>query len=369
MSENTLSNDENYWSKFQEEILEDLRHNPKYKPFFDAYNPRSIEFWQKSYARIKTIWTRYASTYSDLLLEQSCKYVDMASMKLWDIQKKKLFNLQCLWRAEEIQLPVEICYDFEYWHEHIETCHFLPPITEDEVDLYIRFLQYDSDSSDEYQHLGQNYNDYKEQVVGNVEEEDSNYPYPIWYSFYDEHMQTRDLLYLPDIRGKKEEKYMDLARAERAVARTATVQKAESSEARPNLHTWNRASELQNFVKKYEDPQNFRAYQAYWEVEDAGQEFSGDIQDILDKIMEENAVFPVAPHDDWREAIKIGYRNHKLNSLIRAIPDAYANYLFRLESGIQHESRNKNDYDLRNLFANLILQGRAAAGEPENFNF
>ncbi|WP_046247466.1 hypothetical protein [Hymenobacter terrenus] len=69
---------------------------------------------------------------------------EAAAQDLWEIQQKKLFDLQCRWRAEHLSLPgVRHTQDFRQWEQYLEYCPWLPPITADEVALYEAYLRSD----------------------------------------------------------------------------------------------------------------------------------------------------------------------------------------------------------------------------------
>ncbi|HEX2983457.1 MAG TPA: hypothetical protein VHO28_07930, partial [Ignavibacteriales bacterium] len=103
------------------EIIFDLKTNSIYKDFFGKYNKTSVESFINNYAFQKANLLKYGESYllneEKLFLTQKNK----AELRLWEIQQKKLFNLQCQWRAGMISLPeIETSYDFKYWEKNIE---------------------------------------------------------------------------------------------------------------------------------------------------------------------------------------------------------------------------------------------------------
>src|SRR5665213_924310 len=87
------------------ETYEDLKNNSKYKEYFEQYRPDSIEEFIKSYSQQKgNCWLRHGEMYLKLENDAHNWFRVEADKCLWEIQQKKLFNLQCLWRAEKIQL-------------------------------------------------------------------------------------------------------------------------------------------------------------------------------------------------------------------------------------------------------------------------
>jgi hypothetical protein len=48
-----------------------------------------------------------------MMEDDSIKWIGLASKYLEIIQQKKLFDIQCLWRAEKLELKeISICYQF-----------------------------------------------------------------------------------------------------------------------------------------------------------------------------------------------------------------------------------------------------------------
>ena len=81
----------------------------------------------------KVEWCLDYKSSEDLVAAQTC---------LGNIQQKKLFDKQCQWRAETFTHPaIETTSDFNYWEKNILNCPFIDPITEEDVALYIEFLQ------------------------------------------------------------------------------------------------------------------------------------------------------------------------------------------------------------------------------------
>ena len=126
------------------EIKHDLETNPRYKELFDQYSPYSVQSFIDHYVWKKesclTLGDFFLRDESDNLLRFETEGAEL----MWQIQHKKLFDLECLWRAEQIKIAeVEQTWDFRYWEDHLERCPFLPPITEDEIDTYVDYLMSD----------------------------------------------------------------------------------------------------------------------------------------------------------------------------------------------------------------------------------
>ena len=142
--------------------------------------------------------------------EEQLKFYNAEEEALWEIQQKKLFNYQCLWRAERVVTEhVETEMDFNYWSRNIKNCAFIKPISDEEFNMYKDYYETkEVDDFDEtFKYIDwQDYHTYKEEAKGDEE----TISYPEWYEYYDMREGTNALMLLPDIRGEKEGFYLDL---------------------------------------------------------------------------------------------------------------------------------------------------------------
>ena len=183
------------------QIENDLRTNPKYKSFFDNYHADSIESFIKHYGYKKAFWLEHGENFADLEERSLLHYSEKAFERLWDIQQKKLFNLQCQWRAGAITLPgIECTYDFYYWEHKIRECPFLTPVSNEEYELYRDYILTPDFESSPLKIDWQNYDEIKEEYQNN----DGISVTPEWYMFYDSRMGNI-MGQLPDVKGEKEE--------------------------------------------------------------------------------------------------------------------------------------------------------------------
>lgn len=122
----------------------------------------------------------------------------IAEEGLWAIQQKKLFNLQCQWRAELIKLKgVEHSSQFHLLSANIQHCP-LHKSGEQGGDGIIcqlstfrssRKLVSSYDNSQDYETFKA---EYQADYIPSIDDmEDSHMP--AWYRFYDEHMSTSTL--------------------------------------------------------------------------------------------------------------------------------------------------------------------------------
>ena len=128
-----------------ESIENDLKSNPRYQSFFNAYDENSVQTFIKHYAATKFYTLQNKNFYRESFEAFHTECMGWAEDMIKMILQKKLFNMQCLWRAEKLVLSpfVEISRDFEYWSRNILTCPFIEPISKEELDTCIKFLEED----------------------------------------------------------------------------------------------------------------------------------------------------------------------------------------------------------------------------------
>ena len=125
-----------------EEIKADLLTNPRYAALFASYHPEAVARFAANYARQKFNWQWQGPQAEYDQAEALTRFSEAAYSRLWDIQRKKLLDLQCRWRAGEIALPgIDCTFDFGALDAAIENCLLLPPITPDELAMYCDFVR------------------------------------------------------------------------------------------------------------------------------------------------------------------------------------------------------------------------------------
>ena len=352
----------------------------------------SVQFyaWQKARWLVDQDHTEWSLDYSSsqaLLNAQKC---------LGNIQQKKLFDKQCQWRAETFHHPsIEMTSDFLYWEYNILNCPFINPITQEDVALYIEFLeQY---LGEDLTFLGhwQDYNSYNSSIatvaklVGKqteVEEnndddddgdneEDEGSLMPPWYQFVNERTGDGHYLLLKDKRQEKEWKYSRIGHAEQRRIYAEELKTSPPPDTRPPLYV-NEKKQMEDFINEVEEtPEEvLKAYKVYQQMYDNPEinnmeqvKFAWyDLNDCYEK-------FPMAAGiTDWKEALIATAQQWKNTKIIRNIPFFYDDYLFRNATGI----RNVTDEDALETYRKMIegfkesiLLGRELSGESRDFNF
>ncbi|MBC7447198.1 MAG: hypothetical protein H7330_04000 [Hymenobacteraceae bacterium] len=377
------------YSQLVRDTAHQLRSDPAYQPYFEGYDPASVEVFIQRYAANKAYWLKQGPTHLRWRIHAASEFRTQAYERLWEIQQKKLFDVQERWRAGEIELPgVSISRQFSYHFEHIpHRLDWLPPITAAEVALYRDYLLSD-DCRDvgygpnvRHTHEWQNYEDMRElALAANPKAVFDPTPYPDWYRYYDARTGTRPFQ-RPDHRGEREAFYRGLARAERN--KTATPYPP--PDPRPSWLQGKPGLDLfAEFATRFEaDSADLLALRAaYQRGTDHRLSTDSNLTDALvlnvPLLLDAQERLPLdddAP--DWRQAvIDLGNRLRK-TLLAVALEEVYEDeYLLRLQTGLalappdpdQSAEWEKEDGWLDDLRAN-ILRGRELNGEPRDFNY
>lgn len=347
-----------------------------------------------------------------LLLKRSgAHFVEIreaAAHDLWEIQQKKLFDLQCRWRAEHITLPgVRHTEEFRQWEKYVEHCPWLPPITADEVALYEAYLR-----SDAYEPSRnwpwQNYNTFGRTAEGNQQdpdpaaddddenEDDENdddgyraaerrmyHTLPAWYRYHDAATGAGSLLALPDVRGDKEAYYIGLTEADKAEKLAAQRACGDMAASLP-WHPFILEKDHSPYFRQFEDPAELPRLLRWYEADRADARrrngYLFEATHWLERALEGQAApWPIAAHADWRLAvIAAGMRawGHQLADVLAEVwQEQEQNRSLGLSvTGPKvygdHKPFEELDWAEEDTYQpKFILRGRELAGEPRDFNF
>ncbi len=379
----------------KEQIYKDTIHwfetDEKAKAWLNQFRPDSLRSALDSYAYRKAGWIINKERNAWYREHEALKYKNEAEKCLGNIQQKKLFDKQCLWRAEQFKHPaIETTQDFFYWECNVLNCPFLDPVTQEDVDLYISFLEtyfgenlsflgswqdYDSYNSDrptiiKMMNKPVEENDAEEE---DAEEEDTaDELMPPWYQFYDTHRGGGSLLLLPDVRKPKELAYANAAIIEEQ--KEYEKKPAAPVDPRPSLNL-HEDGMLLDFIEEYEKDSK-EVLDAYHINEDPDQDDEGleeALEDAWFKLSDCKEPFPIARGiTDWREALIMTAEQWEHKSIIKLLPIVYDEYIFRRQCGIEHPYDKQQAQTYREMADNYkarILRGRQLKGEPMDFNF
>jgi hypothetical protein len=367
---------------FKQSIIDDLTNNPKYLPFFNQYTDHHRKSFIEWYANKRLLCKKYGSMYLKQKEEKHLQHIQKAYKCLSEISQKKIFDKQCLWKAEQIKLPqIEISEDFRVWEEYPMCCPFIDPITPDDVALYKKYILSDEYVETDYYYGWQDYDGIKNAFDStNDDNEDSKQFFffdiesvPSWYEFYDFHKATQ-LLMLPDIRGKKEDFYIDLAR-EKAQKEHEEEQKknppiVKPNDPRPALYL-GEGQNVYKFMAMFEDPEVLEAAKAMDEEIDLLDDH--EFEQACSYLSNTAPNYVITKQGNWRDLIVEAAETHRRHAVANMLEAAYEEYLFKLEMGLlvlpADYKKDKHGFDISEINRKRILEGRILNGEEPNLDF
>lgn len=366
----------------------EIEENSRIQDYFSNFNANSIENFVNHYINEKFNAYRYGDMYMKIAEEERSKWIDKAHEHLGIILQKQLFDLQCLWRADEIKLEgINITYDFKHWEHDIFNCPFLKPITTEDIKMYQDFLEAVIFDFSEHAEL-EDWQDYEEIKKSYEESEENEILIPLWYHYHYTQTKTFDLLLLPDNRGEKEEFYSQLwfeklnddhkTELEKQANEAAAKQEDALTNApiisdttpvfdnRPFLNYFDTKTMMQVF-KDFEDDDMQIKYKYYTEGLGEGIDNS-HYEELFTELLEMKESVPVEESSDIRDAVQQAYDTFLTNKVIQYLPIAHEQYLFNLKMGLTIKAE-KSLYNNDDFFANAILNGRELNGESRDFNY
>ncbi len=348
-----------------ERIKRDLKTNPRYKEFYEEYHPWSIEHFIDEFSWRKARYIEQGKNFMESEEHYMLMFEREGAEHLREILQKRFFNFECLWRAEKIRIPeVEHTYDFVYWSHHLEECPFLSPITEDEVELYVEYVL--GDRFEEYP--GTNWERLKRAMESDSGNDDDDDGYPEWFTIYDMRFGTGELIKLPDIRGEKEDFYLDICFAEERKAYAEKRKSEPPPEGRPRIG-YHDLEVLEKFIRRFEDTKLLRYFHI---VENFDGRYADDeVDQAVDMLRWADETIPIEAANDWKDGIIKAADRYRRQKLAGGVRSAYKEYLMRLNSKVTlHEEENDDTWDvLRKKHKEDIVKGRVMNGEQPDLNF
>ena len=196
-----------YYSDAERQFVEQSLQDQAISAWLSKYSPQGVNKFLAKYHRQREQWRTVGAHYLKEKHEWLTIDMQRAERVLFYIQQKKLFDLQCQWRAEQAEVPgVQHGAGFCDLEENIRSLDFLPPITPEELQLLKDWLMDYNESKSLYPPDGwQNYDRFIEK---NLEQ----WSLPTLYPYMNFKTNAVSLWrVLPDIRGQKEMKYMQAA--------------------------------------------------------------------------------------------------------------------------------------------------------------
>jgi len=190
------------------EIKQELQKSEIIDKFMEKTYPNSKEAFIDEYASAKVTWLEWGAKQMEWNETEDLQWLEDARKRLKEIQQKKLFDVQCLWRAEKITIEqIKLTIDFVYWEDNILNCPFIDSVSENDLEMYISYLQ--TGNFEHEQWFFDRWQDY-EKIKEAYNDENSERNVPEWYEFHNSHTGLSAYMLLPDIRGDKEKFYRNL---------------------------------------------------------------------------------------------------------------------------------------------------------------
>src|ERR1017187_9396243 len=370
-------------AKWREETYQqckaELLARPAVQKLKEVYNTSSFDDFIKEYTSKKVSVLEYGKFFKEKAENAQTQWIDEAYDRLKEIQHKKLFDLQCQWRAGNIKLEgVDITEDFSWMSDNIMNCPCISPIAEDEVELYLKYLG-SSNFDNNIEYRWYDFQDYDE-IKEAYNDDDASINYPEYYSFHDSMRGTSIYLSLPDSRGERELFYRQLAEGNYVETHPVEVKEKEEAQKlhvasldnRPLLHTTREM--IAYFVRTFEDKEtqdNMNlVYSTYNETSASNEDYYDD------KLFEETEeMIPIEAWHNWKEALQRAANKYRAAKIAEALPLAYDTYLLRLNSSIPFERNDRHPTDdaseerwKQKIIADII-KGRVLNGEPPDLDF
>jgi len=361
------------FQKLEEQFQEEIRNSEHAQQYFSNYGSVYISSFIKSYAAKKIHLAQCYSYYADKYHEKEISELSFqkkAENALEVILQKKLFNMQLLWRAGQLEIDgIKTSYEFNFWERHILSCPFIEPVQKKEVELMKDYLMQSAEEEDfdRFYHSWQNYDEItKRSNDGSMDE------VPEWYEFYDLRMGTGVLLILPNRKGEKEDFYLRLVHKESTKDKPPQVYQPQ----KPILFSG--PEELYDFSKYFETDKYFIAlfkyYNYHYEQENRNPNYD-DINGAVELLFSADRPVYLNSNLTWDNAIMAAAKEYSNTKTAEMLDFVYEQYLMMKDLGISgHETREEveeawaKDF-LINYFRTNIPKGKLLNGEPEDFDF
>jgi hypothetical protein len=405
------------WTK--EQHIAHLKTEPAYQKVYEKIDSTDIEEFIEEYATLKVDLYEKKEAYAAEYEQHYTQFLVKADAYIDKILQKKLFNLQCRWRANDIQLPlIYVIDDFDYWQENIRSCPFIVPITEKEIDICISFLKEDIDWDDnEYNGVyWQNYDGIQhklkydsytkeERVVYGMGQACNEDDFPRLYAFFDKHQNTADLLHLPDLRGPVEQMYMEKSDEIAGAEQIETLRKEGKLEEMMDFDSNGLSKTMEyylsvrklkwaKFVERTEDQQTKELFKQseYVNRKDKRSIYferttvhsrKNDPMVYFKFLQEFDEIPPIEAQagDNWRIALERTARKFQQQKIAEMLPYAYETYLLEFDTFdnipqliADRVARYKYDIEskeYKEMIENreFILDGREALTDKRDFDY
>jgi len=353
-----MISDESKRAKYEEIVKDTIRElysNARYWEFFKTFNEESVHDFITEYASKKAWYLINGERIVAKKEREQFRFRDLAENCFWEIQQKKLFNMQAEWRAGLIEIEgIEVTRDFYCWEKAISRCPFLEPVTASELNVYMDYLESGLFAEKNWFYNWQDYESFNNQNSG----PDAT---PAWYRYYDSKFGTDYLLMLPDKKGGEEKKYLKAFR-ENNPDYNVTDETEEEIFSGPGPNLYLNFETLDFFIRTFEN-KNLLGYFSAAETKPEDANVEAELQDAFRILKRANETVRLPEHEDWKQAVINGAANYKIKRIMANLPYVFDEYLFRIKAGIAF-SDNENELVFQEynsfaiVFRQQVLEGK-----------
>ncbi len=359
--------------KLYDEIMEKIQHEQPFAEELKKYSASGKQQFYEHLAKEKQYAVQWGNMYYGIKQAAESWWLDEAFERLKEIQQKKLFDIQCLWHAEQYTLPqIQLSVHFYKYGKNIFNCPFIEPVTAAEVDLYIAYVNSKNFQFDFNFNNWQNFEEIRSAFNGDNDEDGK---VPEWYRFYNSHTGKNSYMSLPDIRGEKERFYKQLAeehdKSNIPEPLESTSPELSSEPEKPFLSAFD-PGVIDYFVANFEDKETQNTYKKYKLMSRAVDQREYDYRAMVQTLASHGEIWPIDDHNNWRLAFNNCYNNYRKYKIAEALPLAYEQYKMYREMNIPFEEKEHNSQlveKLEEIDTSQVLMGRKINNEPEDLNF
>ena len=347
---------------FVREMLKDDHAQTFFKKF--DVKPDGIKDFLTYYSKHKAKVIDKGDDFTRHIHKMDEVHKEMAWKAYGAILNRKLFILQCRWRAEQVILKdLAISYDFWYWGDPY-CCPFIDEVTTEELELMKGFLlqpAFRRWDLEEHQH----WQAYDEYLTRPDKDTNLRMDYPKWFAYCDAHGTDPDWRSLPNIRGQKEDAYIKAARDANKTQGAVEPPKEETKKSMDYNDREVMAAELADVLgdtttaQYIRDRYDARKGQLYPDVDVALMYFEAF----------HTEVFPVQAHENWGEALNLAADQFFARRAAAALEETHEEYLYRKTNNLLEKEKDNYLGGIADRYREVILKGRMKKGEPRDLNF
>ena len=360
------------------DIEEKMQSDPVIKTWFSKFKSKDHEHFIKEYARNHVDAREHTSRADTQNTSRAKEFNEMAMTCLEAIQIKKMFNLECQWRAGQIEVPLNyISSDFHYWYQDIMECPFLTPIEWEDVELIQAYLKTEEANLEELNELKYDAPHHELIVKSYRNEGNPEHDWvPNWFEYYDTYRGTASLMALPDIRYQAEKPYRQAGDAvlNPPTARTPAPPDPDSGK-NYLMSAFDHGAE---FAKIYEGSETLEMIlDAY---EESGNYLENyDLTQAYEYLKTMPGVFPFIEADTWQDSLMLTVEAYEKEQTSIALNRVYKKYIRQIKpdaetwvaNRIQQFQFNISNswYPFMMQLRETFLKGREVMGEPRDFDY